>query len=181
VHRPLGGLRRAALVIAASLTSVPALANDHRPPKTVLRSPGARQRGRPWTYTWETGSNELCTVAHADGFPNFERTGMSWRPQREVHLRLFKRHKPTKLRIRMYGRLDDRGYVMGKSRRASYNLRRVIVNGRRIWIVGFFARPRKTRHLYLDVHVRYRDVDGCGRTQSMALAFHLRRRIKADS
>jgi hypothetical protein len=96
----------------------------------------------------------VCAIAIADGVPNFDRAGLRWRSHQKVHLRLFKRHKPNKLRIRMYRRLDDHGYVTGKSRRAAYNLRRVTLDGRRIWIAGFFARPRQARHLYLDVHVR---------------------------
>jgi hypothetical protein len=169
-----------ALALAASTALVPASADDHRPPQTVLRSPGDRQIGRPWTYVWGTRSGEVCAIAIADGVPNFDRAGMRWRPHQKVHLRLFKRHKPNKLRIRMYRRLDDHGYVTGKSRGAAYNLRRVTLDGRRIWIAGFFARPRRARHLYLDVHVGYRDVEGCGGMQSMSLAFHLRRMNKAS-
>ena len=96
---------------------------------------------------------------------------------RKIHLRLFKCHKPTRLVIRMYRRLDNDDRPAGRSRRADYRLRRVRLNGRLVWIAGFYGRP-KARHLYLDVHVEYEDVDGCGGTQTMELAFHLLRRAK---
>jgi hypothetical protein len=100
---------------------------------------------------------------------------MRWSPKHKIHLRLFKRHKPRRLAIRMYVRLDKGGNVTGKGRPADYNLRRASINGKRVWIAGFFGR-RTRRHLYLAVHVRYRDVEGCDGPQTMRLAYHLRRR-----
>ena len=121
----------------------------------------------------------MCSSIAVDGLPNYRRKPLVWRPHRKIHLRLFKRHKPTRLRIRMYRRLDGRS-VAGRPRRADYRLRRVHRDDRRFWIAGFHGR-RKARHLYLAVHVEYEDVDGCGGTQSMELAFHLRRRSKTIS
>lgn len=160
-----------------SLIPAPAPAHDHRPPKTALRSPGDRQVGRPWTYGWESTDGEFCQSVIADGIPNYGRRAMTWRPHRKIHLRLFKHHKPTRLDIRMYRRLGEYGPA-GKPRRATYRLQRARRDGRRFWIAGFFGR-RKAHHLYLDIHVEYEDVDGCGGTQSMELAFHLRRRVKS--
>lgn len=119
----------------------------------------------------------MCSSIAVDGLPNYLKKPLVWRPHRKIHLRLIKRHKPTRLVIRLYRRLDEDDGVAGKSRRADYRLRRVRVQGRRIWIAGFFG-LRKARHLYLAVHAEYEDVDGCGGTQTMELAFHLRRRAK---
>ena len=174
-NKSLGSL--AALALALSLVPAPAVAHDHRPPRSVLRSPGDRQVGRPWSYGWESTDGEFCQSVIADGIPNYRRKAMTWRPHRKIHLRLFKRHRPTRLVIRMYQRLDDDGHLAGKHRRASYRLQRARREGRRFWIAGFYG-PSKARHLYLAIHVEYEDVDGCGGTQSMELAFHLRRRVK---
>jgi hypothetical protein len=151
-------------------------AHDHRPPRAVVRSAGERQPAGPWTSTWSrpSGENE-CVVTHGDGFPNYRRPAMQWWPGRKIHLRLFKRHKPRWLVIRMFVRLDDTGSVTGRGRRADYRLRRARVNGKRVWIAGFFGR-RTRRHLYLAVRVNYRDVEGCGGPQTMSLAYHRRRR-----
>ena len=166
------------LALVLSLIPAPALAHDHSPPKTALLSPGDRQAGRPWTYVWSADAGDgTCSSIAVDGLSNFRRAAMTWRPHRKIHLRLFKRHRPTRLVIRMYRRLGDDDYVAGKGRRADYRLRRVRLNGRRFWIAGFYG-PRKANHLYLDVHVKYKDVEGCGGTQSMELAFHLLRRAK---
>lgn len=157
-----------------SLIPAAAVAHDHRVPRTVLRSPGDRQVGRPWTYGWESMDGEFCQSVIADGIPNYQRKPMTWRPHRKIHLRLFKRQEPARLVIRMYRQLGEFGPA-GKARRADYRLRRVHRDDRRFWIAGFFGR-RKARHLYLAVHVEYEDVDGCGGPQWMKLAFHLRRR-----
>ncbi len=101
---------------------------------------------------------------------------MTWRSNRKIHLRMFKRHKPARLVIHMFRRLGEYGPV-GKGRRANYRLQRAHRDDRRFWIAGFYG-PRKAKHLYLDVHVEYKDVEGCGGTQSMELAFHLLRRAK---
>ena len=151
-------------------------AHDHRPPRAVVRSAGERQHVLPWTSTWTKPAGEnSCVVTHGDAWPRYRQSAMMWWPGRKIHLRLFKRHKPRRLAIRMYVRLDDNGNVRGRGRRADYRLRRARVNGKRVWIAGFLGR-RTRRHLYLSVHVRYRDVEGCGGPQTMSLAYHLRRR-----
>src|SRR5918992_3002007 len=152
-----------AVALSCALWALPpsAGAHDHRPPRAVVRSAGERQHARPWTLTWSrpSGENE-CSITHGDGFTNYRRAAMWWWPGRKIHPRLFKRHKPRRLAIRMYVRLDDNGNVRGRGRRADYRLRRARVNGKRVWIAGFLGR-RTRRHLYLSVHVRYRDVEGC--------------------
>jgi hypothetical protein len=166
------------LALAMSLMPGAAVAHDHRVPNTALRSPGHRQVAEPWAYAWYTGSDDgtTCLGASLINLPNYRRMAMTWRPHRKIHLRLFKRHKPTRLVIRMYRRLDGNGGPAGKPRRADYRLQRVRRDDRRFLIAGFFGR-RTARHLYLAVHVEWEDIDGCGGTQSMDLAFHLRRRV----
>lgn len=166
------------LALVLSLIPAAAVAHDHQHPKTVLRSSGDRQVGEPWTYVWYTGSdNGTCLGQSFTRPPNYRRKAMTWRPHRKIRLRLFKRHKPTRLVIRTYRRLDNDDRPAGRQRRADYRLRRVHRDDRRFWIAGFYGR-RKAHHLYLHVHVEYEDVDGCGGTQSMELAFHLLRRAR---
>jgi hypothetical protein len=173
-------LLKAVLAITLVLPLWPAVAtaHDHKRPRVVLRSPGDRQVGRPWSYEWSARQSEnTCSGVAADGIPNYRRPAMTWRPKRPIHLRLYKRHKPTALVVRMYVQLKDSASPAGRVRRADYRLRRTrLANGRRIWIAGFFGRRDARRHLYLDVTVRYRDIEGCGGPQNMVLAFHLRRR-----
>jgi hypothetical protein len=175
-----GMIKRVAPIVAMSCAlwglAPGAGAHDHRPPRVEVRSAGERQRARPWSLTWTRASGgNTCLTTIADGVPNYRRAAMPWSPKRKIHLRLFKRHKPRRLAIRMYVRLDENGYVTGRGRPADFSLRRVWLNGKRVWIAGFFGR-RTRRHLYLSVRVGYRDVEGCGGRQSMSLAYHLRRR-----
>ncbi len=162
-----------ALTIAAS--AAPALAHDHRRPKVVLRSDGERQRGRPWTWTWSRAQGGGCSIVHADGQPNFRRSPLEWNPENSLHLFMFKRQKPDKVRIRMHRRLNDDGLPAGNGRRARVHLRRkVLHDGHRIWIADFKAPDR--RRLYLDARTVWRDVEGCGGPQSLDMAFHIRRK-----
>jgi hypothetical protein len=175
-----GMIKKVAPVVALSCTlwalAPGAGAHDHRHPRVVVRSAGERQRVQPWSFTWTKAAGEnSCVTTHADGFPNYRRAPMPWWPKRKIHLRFFKRHKPSRLAIRMYVRLDENGDVAGRGRPADFSLRRVVLNGERVWIAGFFGR-RTRRHLYLSVRVGYRDVEDCGGRQSMSLAYHLRRR-----
>ncbi len=117
----------------------------------------------------------MCVISFSDGFPNYRRPALRWWPGRKIHSGSSSATKPRRLTIRMYVRLDDEGNVTGRGRRADYRLRRARINGKRLWIAGFFGRPTR-RHLYLAVHVRHRDVEGCGGPQTMSLAYHLRRR-----
>jgi hypothetical protein len=168
----------AGLAVAVSLMPGGVVAHDHQVPDSTVRSPGDRQVGEPWAYTWYTGSDDgtTCLGASLLNHPNYRRKAMTWRPHRKIHLRLFKRHKPTRLVIRMHRRLDKMGRPAGKPRRADYRLKRVRRGDRRFLIAGFSG-PRRARHLYVAAHVEWEDIDGCGGTQSMNLAFHLRRRV----
>lgn len=168
-----------AAAVAWAFVSAPAPAHDHNPPRVVLRSPGDRQIVSPFTATWSHRQNNGdCVIVIGDKFESvYPRRAMLWRPRRKIHLRFFKRHQPRGLAIRMHVRLKD-GYPRGRGRRADYRLRRARRAGRRIWIAGFHGRPDARRHLYLSVHVRYRDVEGCGGPQTLDLAYHLRRRTQ---
>lgn len=164
------------LAVVLSALSAVSAAHDHKPPRVALRSPGDRQVGQPWSYGWTTGDGVQCQNLITDGIPNYTRPAMRWRPQRRIHLRMFKRHQPTRLVIRMHLRVNEFGLPAGRGRKADYRLRKARIAGRRTWIAGFYGRRKARRHLYLAVDVFYRDVEGCGGPQHMALAFHLRRR-----
>lgn len=162
-----------ALTVAAS--AAPALAHDHRRPKVVLRSHGETQRAQVWSYGWTRQDGKFCASVVSDGIPNYRRRAMAWNPDNPLHLYFYKRQEPEKVRVRTYRRLDDDGFPAGNGRRARVTLRRkVLDSGRRIWIGDFTAPDR--RRLYIDALAAWEDVEGCGGTQYLDMAFHIRRR-----
>lgn len=164
----------AMMVVCALGMSVPAAGHDHKRPKTVLRSSGERQVARPWSFEWSRADGKFCVGVASDGVPNYDRKPMRWNPERKIHLRLFKRQRPDDIRIKMHRRLAQDGLPAGRGKRADINLRRVRLDGgRRIWIAGFEGLD--ARHLFLDAYAEWSDVEGCGGSQSMSLAFHLKR------
>ena len=167
--------RVATLLVAFAFVApaVPAVAHDHKRPKVMLRSHGERQRGVPWSTQWAKGDGKSCVVGVGDGIPNYRREAMPWNPENPLHLYLYKRQKPDKVRVRMHRRLDDDDFPSGRGRRAEISLRRKIMDsGRRIWIADFTAPDR--RRWYLSAKAVWQDVDGCG-LQYLEMALHIRR------
>jgi hypothetical protein len=173
-----GGLCRtpvAAAILVALLAALPAGASDHRKPRVVLFTTGERRVGHPWTYTWVRPSNGSCLVIHADGVPDLDNAGAPWRPTRAIHVRLWKRQKPGRVTVAAYRKLSSYGAPAGRARTLAYRLRkRVWSTGRRIWVVRF--RGPDVPHLYFELTARWRDTQGCGGTEELSAAWHLRRR-----
>ena len=163
------------LVVALIAPAGPVKAHDHKRPKVVLKSHGERQRGLPWTTKWTSGDGKSCVTGVGDGIPNYRRKPMLWNPNNPLHLYLYKRQEPDRVRVLMNRRLDDDGFPSGRARRAEINLRRkTLDSGRRIWIADFTAPDR--RRWYLNARAVWRDVEGCGGTQYLGMALHIRRK-----
>lgn len=173
--RSLGKATVLGLVLGLVVSAAPVSAHDHRRPKVILRSHGESQTGRPWTWTWSRATGGGCSIVHTDGESNYRRRAMAWNPNNPLHLYLYKRQEPERVKVRTYRRLGDDGFPVGNGRRAQLHLRRkVLDNGRRIWIADFNAPDR--RRLYLDARAVWRDVEGCGGAQSLDMVFHIRRK-----
>jgi hypothetical protein len=171
----LGRVATLLIVFAFVAPAVPAGAHDHKRPKVTLRSHGERQRGLPYSFEWTRADGKVCAAVAGDGIPNYRRKAMLWNPENPLHLYLYKRQKPDKVRVLMHRRLDDDDFPTGRARRAEINLRRKSLDsGRRIWIADFIAPDR--RRWYLSARAVWQDVEGCGGAQSLDMALHIRRR-----
>jgi hypothetical protein len=170
-------IRLAMVLMAFGLVAqaAPVVAHDHRVPKVRLRSHGERQTGSPWTYHWTKADGKFCASTVAEGFPHYRRTAMLWNPENPLHLFLYKRQKPDKIRILMHPRLDDDDFPTGRVRHAEISLRRKTLDSRRrIWIADFTAPDR--RRWYLSAQAVWQDFEGCGGAQSLDMALHIRRK-----
>jgi len=169
--------RTAVLLFAFALVApaVPVNAHDHKRPKVMLRSHGERQRGQPWSSDWTRGNGKSCSRGIGDGIPNYRRTAMLWNPNNPLHLRLYKRQEPDRVKVLMHRQLDSDDFPKGRGRRAEIELRRKTMDsGRRIWIADFTAPDQ--RRWYLSARAVWHDVEGCGGPQSLDIAFHIRRK-----
>ena len=162
-----------ALVVGASAT--PALAHDHRSPRVVLRSHGEKQRAQVWSSDWTTRQGKFCSTGIGDGIPNYRRRAMVWNPNNPLHLYLYKRQKPKNVKVRIHRRLGNDGFPEGRGRRVQVHVRRKILdNGRRVRIADFKLSDR--RRFYVDARAVWRDIEGCGGSQSLDMVFHIRRK-----
>jgi len=162
------------MVFALAAPAVPANAHDHKRPKVMLRSHGERQKGLPWTSEWTRADGKSCVSGIAQGIPNYRRKAMAWSPDNPLHLYFYKRQEPERVKVLMHRRLDSDDFPKGRGRRADVSLRRkTLDSGRRIWVADFTAPDR--RRLYVSARAVWQDVEGCGVSQSLNMAFHIRR------
>lgn len=169
--RTLAGRLIAIVVMALLVSPGPALGHDHRKPRVLLISGRERQKGHPYTWTWTKPSGEFCQVVHADGVADFPRA-MAYEAGHRARIRFFKRHRPTRVKIRVHRRVDEDGDPVGESHPVRHHLRRRRVNDRGVWDAVF--RRHRIGHHYLYVQARWRDVQGCGGSQELDVLFHLR-------
>ncbi len=74
---------------------------------------------------------------------------------------------------RAYFKLSRNGAPTGRARPLSFSLRkRVWSTGRKTWVVDLQAPAR--RHVFLELYPMWRDVQGCGGREELAVFWHLR-------
>ena len=176
----MGTTRRillAALGCALLATAAPALAHDHRPPRTFLEIDEQRQRGRFVTYSWTKSSPPYCVWTHADGFYTWA-DPLILRRGHESSILLAKTAPPEHVRLVAYERVSEYGYPLGKARRIETSLvPRVTANGP-AWAVAF--EPPNWRHAYLVLNASWLEQEMCSGipprgSDSGMWTFHLRR------
>ena len=162
----------AAMVAALSFGTLPATADDHRPPDIVLRTGGEKQDGHPLYYTWKRSDGEFCVIEHADGFYEWPRR-LLYDAGAKARIRFKKDERPQDVFIRDYRDVGRNGVPRGRPRHVDYRLRRREVGERVFWEAVF--RRQQLGHHYLEVQAQWRDVDGCG-LQEILVTFHLKAR-----
>jgi hypothetical protein len=159
----LGAL--AALVVVATVS-----AHDHRVPRATLHVNGQRDRLGPWSFSWVSRSDQNCVGEEADGVPNF-------RPRADVHLHstprivFRKEQRPRRVRALAAEQLEN-GYL-ADPKRLDLKLHARHRGDRRVWVAKLNATV--PHRLFIDLHARWRDQEGCGGRESASWDFSLRR------
>jgi hypothetical protein len=173
VH-PAGRAAVAAAVLGSMLSTTPADAHDHRPPRAVLRHGGLQQEGRlvrlHWSSSIEDGGCVSSLVLADVEYP--ERGLPVGEGRFRATLRLSSPERPAELAVvAREGRGDD-GRTLGRRRDVRINLRPRRPNDR---VIGWTAvlRSRVRQDLYLKITGTWKDREGCLGSQRATWAFHV--------
>jgi hypothetical protein len=168
---------RSRLIVVLSLV-VPVLmvaaagawAHDHRVPRATLHVNGQRDQLVPWSFSWVSRSGQNCVGEEGDGVPNF-------RPRADVHLHstprivFRKEQRPRRVRALAAEQLEN-GYL-ADPKPLDVKLEARHRGQRRVWVAKLNATVRQ--RLFVDLHARWRDREGCGGPESASWDFSLRR------
>lgn len=163
----------AAAVVAAS---VPAVAHDHRPPRTKLTARNVEQAGQLGSYCWshateDPGVHERLCVDSIFTWPRAQRT----RAGRPARIRIFKTTAPEDLNLRAWRKVDENNFPVGDGRDLTYAMKQDTVDGRTVLDVAFRLPPRPG-HLYIEMFGTWQDTEGGETLQDAFWHFHLRLR-----
>ncbi|MGH2728998.1 MAG: hypothetical protein ACRDJI_00150 [Actinomycetota bacterium] len=150
------------------LTTLAALSGDvvagknERPPKTRLRSGGAKQADNLGSYCW-TWTNEndtgggLCSDTFQHDFPKAERV----RSRREF-IRFKRPQRPNVLSLTYWRSVDEDGEPKGDEKELDRRIRKHIVDGEVVAYDARFRLPKDDGHYYLSTFVRWKMKNGSG-------------------
>lgn len=156
----------AALAIAATLfVPATARAHDHVAPDAWLVTGMGTGAGTNYTATWSEKQGDLCATLVGDGIRSWSSPPVPWVPGTEMAVRFESRHKPSSVRPIAYLIGDPlAGVPIFGEIMVPYELRRVEVDGKKMWEAVLFPPP--SLDLYLDVVARWKDQSGCGTQQA---------------
>ena len=164
------------MVAAVVAASVPAVAHDHRPPRTKLTARNVEQAGRLGSYCWshagdEPGFHERLCVDAIFSWPQAQRT----RAGRPARIRIFKTTAPEDFSLRAWRRVDENQFPVGDGRALKHQIRQATVDGRTVHDVTFRL-PGRPGHLYIEMFGTWQDTEGGDTLQDAFWHFHLRLR-----
>jgi hypothetical protein len=162
-------LRRAfVLVLTAATAALPAVAHDHRVPRTMLRFEGrALQPGSQGTSTWVTHADErYYVVQHSDSSWEFPEP-VSVIAGRTAAIRLRKAARPLVARLDAWVSEGSDRYLVGPTE-IRFDLVRA---GSRAWDIRFDT-GLACRHSYLTLDAAWMDEQGTGQRQDATWLFH---------
>lgn len=121
-------------------------AHDHRPPKTVLRSGDARQRGNLGTFCWSEEGGGQCVDTSGYGFPFGEDVGAG----RRVRIRVRRDQKPENTHLHAWRHVDDEREPQGDGWGIPHRVKKRTWGDRTVYDIIFRA-PNKGEHAYLSL------------------------------
>ena len=167
----------ATMVAAVAAASVPAVAHDHKPPRTKLIARDVEQAGRLQSYCWtsageEEGVYQTICVDAIFTWPQGQATDAG----KKARIRIFKTTAPGELSLHAWRKVDENRFPVGDGRRLPTEVRRSTVDGTTVFDV-IFTLPTRPGHLYLEMFGTWEDTEAPDHPRQDAFYhFHLRLR-----
>lgn len=134
---------------------LPAAGDDHRPPKTRLRSAGVHQKGNLGTYCWTRGNMGVCADAFGHDWPRARRHP----GDRPARIKVGRGFRPFQVHLRGYRHLDENRQPKGDGFKLATRVTKRKVDGRLRYFIRFRV-PDKSGHLYLGLWTHLADETG---------------------
>jgi hypothetical protein len=176
--------RMVALLVAVAVAGAvliaqgPALAHDHKIPRTVLMK-GAKELQvgtKVYKSSWDQLFNEeLCygeVIEYRYRFP--ETNGVA--AGSKLRVRIFKAQRPDSFEIAAFRTVDENGEPSGEGRLLNRTLERVVSDGKTVAWDAVFSVNRPNRDYYLVTKGHWKDRAGCGTDQFAYWSFHVKTR-----
>jgi hypothetical protein len=135
---------------------------NERPPKTKLRSAGAKQGGNLGSYCW-TWSNQdgtgstVCSDTFQHDFPRAEKVH-----SRRAFIRFKRAQRPNVQSLTYWRDVDGDGQPKGKREELDRRIRKHIVDGEVVAYDARFRLPKDEGHYYLNTFVKWKMKNGSG-------------------
>ena len=142
-------------IILTLLLGAPALADDHKPPSTILRSAGIHQEGNRTSYCWTTGNRGRCVDYFGYQWPKARRHP----GDRGARIKIRRGFRPSSVHLRGYRHVDENRHPQGNGFKISTRVTHHKVDGRRRYFIRFHV-PDKLGHLYLRLLTDLSDESG---------------------
>jgi len=162
------------LVASATLLGLSGavLADDHKPPRTLLKSGGDKQRGLLISYCWTEADNGGFITTCADGIIGFRRALKT--DSRAVRIRFKKSQAPQDLSIRRWRKIDENDQPVGNGKPVDYTLKAHMSGNEIIAYDALFKLPSKPGHFYLAAFGVWQDTEGSGDDQDAYWTYHVK-------
>jgi len=174
-------LGRGAALSIACLTTLGLLASlsyaDHRPPRAVIGSGGAKQHGIIYSSEWvESRRGGACATSYRDGAGLLPRPPLRLRKSGKFRLTFRRRTRPRHVAVVAYERKTSRRTIdFGSPHqrlKGELHPRRSDQGKTTAW--QLFARAKASSGPYLAVSAEWPDREGCHSSQTAAWAFNFR-------
>lgn len=147
-------------------------ADDHKPPRTVLKSQVGNQRGLLISYCWTKADDGGFIATCADGFIRFRRALKT--DSRAVRIRFKKSDAPQDLSIRRWRSVDENEQPVGKGKPVDYELKAHKSSGEIVAYDAVFKVPSNPGHFYVAAFGVWQDTEGSGADQDAYWTYHVK-------
>jgi hypothetical protein len=165
----------AATTLMLALAAAPAVAHDHRPPKTRAGVDGVRLPGLLNELTWTRRfADGTCVTQISEFGQPFPGTALTVPPgSHTIRVRFFKDRRPAGVNVLAWTALEASGFPAGEPSSPDFTLRPRRRHGEvRFWTLSIPVEVGA--ELALIVNAAWRDNQGCRLPQSIGKGYRLR-------